>query len=227
MHRLVPLVLVLLTAASGFAAPFETVLKTANTTDKYLFYLHGAILEETGKNGVSPRYGPYLYDNIVKEYEDRGLVVIEEVRGRVNPYRYADRIIGQIRRLKAAGVPPDNITVAGFSKGGHIALLIASSLGDPAVGFVIMAGCGHGQGGYLFDQFLKRKRGARLKGRLYSIYAGSDMVAGSCRQATAQSSGKGLTFRETRIKSNKGHGLFYQPRPEWIQPTAIFAKGGR
>jgi len=127
----------------------------------------------------------------------------------------------------AAGVPAGNITVAGFSKGGYIALLVASSLADPGVGYVIMAGCGKGSAAYTFQQFLKKKRGARLKGRIYSIYATSDLEAGSCRPAVEQSSGEGLQFGEIRLKSNKGHGVFYQPRPEWVEPVAIFAKGGR
>ncbi len=90
-----------------------------------------------------------------------------------------------------------------------------------------MAGCGIGKKTFVFDQFLKKKRGARLKGRIFSIYASSDMAAGSCRPAIKQSDGNGLTFRETRVKTGKGHGFFYQPRPSWVEPVAIFAKGGR
>ncbi|MBI9081400.1 MAG: hypothetical protein JEY79_16865 [Pseudodesulfovibrio sp.] len=217
----------LLAAPSAHAISFEKAIKNVNQQDKYFFYLHGAIMEKKGKNAVSDRYGSYLYDHIIEHFEDRGLIVIEEVRGPVNPNKYASKIVMQVRRLMAAGVPAGNICVTGFSKGGYITLLVASSLGNPGVGYVIMAGCGRGKCGYVFDQFLKKKRGARLRGRILSIYAGSDMDAGSCRQAFEQAPDDGFSFKELRIKTGKGHGLFYQPRPEWVAPVAIWAKGGR
>jgi len=217
----------LLSAPTAQAISFDKAMKKVSPQAKYLFYLHGDIMEKEGKNAVSARYGPYLYDRIIEHFEDRGLIVIEEVRGPVNPNKYASRIVMQVRRLMAAGVPAGNICVAGFSKGGYITLLVASSLGDPGVAYVVMAGCGKGKSAYAFDQFLKKKRGARLKGRLFSIFAGSDLDAGSCRPAFEQAPGDGFVFRETRIKTGKGHGLFYQPRPEWVAPVAIWAKGGR
>jgi len=221
------LILALLFPAAAGAISFDEAIRNPDPTGKYLFYLHGAIMEKQGKNATSKRYGVYMYDRIIKHFEDRDLIVIDEVRGKTNPHKYSSKIVEQIHRLMAAGIPPGNITVSGFSKGGHIALLIASSLRQPDVGFVIMAGCGKGITARSFNQFLKAKRGARLKGRIYSIYASSDLEAGSCRDAIAQSSGEGLQFRENRVKTGKGHGLFYQPRPEWIDPTAIFARGGR
>lgn len=207
------------------AISFDDAMKKVDPNARYLFYLHGAIVEKQGKNASSPRYGAYQYDDIVEHFEDRGLVVIEEVRTPVNHHKYAGRIAKQVQRLKAAGVPSSHITISGFSKGGYIALLLASSMGDPNLGYVIMAGCGKGKYAFGFEQFLKKKRGARLKGRIFSIYASSDMDAGSCRPAAEQSSGSGLTFKERRLKSGKGHGLFYQPRPEWITPVAFFALG--
>lgn len=227
MYRVITFLVALLIATNAPAMPFAEALKQVDPKAKYLFYLHGAIVETQGKKASNKRYGVYRYDSIVEHFEDRGLTVIEEVRSKVNPHKYASKITMQVRQLLAAGVPARNITVSGFSKGGYITLLVASSLGNPDVGYVIMAGCGSGERAFIFDQFLKKKRGARLKGRIYSIYASSDMEAGSCRPAIEQSNGNGLTFRENRIKTSKGHGLFYQPRPDWIEPTAIFAKGGR
>jgi len=209
------------------AAGFDAALREATPTKKYLLYLHDENVETQGKNASSTRYGVYAYDRIINHFEDRGLTVIEELRPKVDATQYAAKISMRIRQLKAAGVPSSNITVAGFSKGGFIALLVASSLNDPGVGYVVMAGCGSNAKGFAFDQFLKRKRGSRLTGRILSLYASSDIEAGSCRPAIEQASGKGLQFREQRIKTGKGHGLFYQPRPDWIEPTAIFAKGGR
>ncbi len=214
-------------AATAGAMPFGKAIKKVEPIEQYFFYLHGAIMETQGKGASSPRYGVYLYDRIIEHFEDRDFIVIDEVRSKTNPNKYASKITMQIRQLLAAGVPAKNITVMGFSKGGYIALLVASSLGSSDVNYVVLAGCGKGEKAFAFEQFLKKKRGARLKGRILSIYATGDLVAGSCRDAIAQSSGEGLTFKETRIKSGKGHGLFYQPRPEWIEPSTRFAKGGR
>ncbi len=231
MHRpatvFILIITLLLSASSAMSMPFEEAIKNPDPNEKYFFYLHGDIVETQGKDASSKRYGLYLYDRIITHFEDRGLIVIDEVRGTVNPNKYASKITLQVRKLMATGVPPQSITVAGFSKGGYIALLVASSLGQPEVGYAIMAGCGKGLAATPFNQFLKKKRGARLKGRIYSVFASSDLEAGSCRPAVVQSSGEGIRFSETRIKSGKGHGLFYQPRPEWVEPVAIFAKGGR
>jgi len=217
----------LLAVPSAQAISFDEAIKKVDRSGKYFFYLHGDIVEKEGKNATSDRYGVYLYDRIVEHFEDRGLIVIEEVRGQVEATEYASRIVLQVRRLMAAGVPAANICVAGFSKGGYITLLVASSVNNPDVAYVVMAGCGRGKNARDFEQFLKKKRGARLMGRLLSLYAGSDLEAGSCRPAFEQSSGNGFTFKEIHMKTNKGHGLLYQPRPEWVNPAAIWAKGGR
>jgi predicted esterase len=216
---------VLTSAAPARAISFKEALAAPDSRARYLIYLHGARVETQGKGAVSPRYGTYDHDGIVAAFEERDLVVIDEIRTQTNANRSAAAVTSQVRALMRAGVPPVNITVAGFSKGGYIALLVASSLGNQAVGYVIMAGCGKGRDAFAFDQFLGRNRGARLKGRMLSIYATSDMEAGSCQAAVAQAAGAGLVFREIRIHSGKGHGLFYQPRPEWITPVARWARG--
>lgn len=229
LHRYVPILItawVLLCATGAGAISFEEAIMHPNPQAKYLFYMHGAILEEQGKSAESPRYGTYQYDSIVKHFEDRGLTVIEEVRPKTRPPQYASKIVMQVRRLMAAGVPAGHITVSGFSKGGHMTLLVASSLGEPGVRYVVMAGCGKGTVGRSYTTFLKHKRGARLQGQLLSIYASSDLDAQSCAEAAKQA-GNGFLFKEIRIKSNKGHGLFYAPLPQWVNPVAQFALGGR
>lgn len=215
----------LLCTHTAQAISFDQAIKAVDPQKKYLFYLHGAILEDPDKGGTSPRYGVYAYDSIIEHFEDRDLIVIEEIRSKTSPRQYAAVIVQRVRRLMAAGIPPHNITVSGFSKGGHIALLVASSLGNPNVRYVLMAGCGRGGAQASYQQFLKRKRGMRLTGNILSIYAGSDMDAGSCREAIDQAQDNSLRFREIRLRSSKGHGMFYQPRPQWIDLTARFARG--
>jgi len=222
------LTIALVAAASpATAISFKEALRTADPAAKYLFYIHGAIIETQGKHAVSERYGTYEYDEIIKHFDERGLTVIDEVRGATQPTDYAAKTVTRIRKLVAAGVPPGNICVAGFSKGGFITMLVASSLGLADVAYVNMAGCGRGRAATAYESFVKRKRGARLKGRMFSIYAGSDLEAGSCKDAADQAPKDGFTFRELRLRSDKGHGIFYQPRPEWIEPSASWARGGQ
>jgi hypothetical protein len=220
-------IILLLVACTAQAISFEQAISNVDQQTKYFFYLHGGMLETEKESGSSKQYGPYLHAQIIKHFEDRGLVVIEETAGPINPTTYASKVVLQVRRMMAAGVPPGNICVAGFSKGGFITLLVASSLNDPNVSYVVLAGCGTGKSSRPFKQFIKKKRGARLLGRMLSIYSGSDLEAGSCKSASDQAAGNGFIFKEIRLKSNKGHGIFYQPRPEWVNPAAIWAKGGR
>lgn len=234
--HLVPCIIVLVMLAllvipvSAKAISFEEALKDVDPSGKYFFYLHGAIVETEGKNAVDKRYGTYRYDSIVEHFEARGLIVIEEVRKKVKPMKYASKVSMQVRRLMAAGVPPSNICVAGFSKGGFITLLMASSLNESDLAYVIMAGCGRGKTARSFDRFLSKGKGSRLRGRILSIYAGNDLDAGSCQpainQSMAQQFGNALVFKELRIRSTKGHGLFFQPLPEWVNPAAAWALGG-
>ena len=46
---------------------------------RYLYYLHGKIIEDFGPDGVSPRFGPYDYTGILRAFERAGLSVVSEV----------------------------------------------------------------------------------------------------------------------------------------------------
>src|SRR5206468_510790 len=83
-----------------------------------LSFLHGRIVQEQGRRAVSPDYGPYEYDAILRGLASAGFVVISEVRPRgTEAPVYADRVVGQVRRLLDAGVPSRQITVLGASMG--------------------------------------------------------------------------------------------------------------
>jgi hypothetical protein len=224
LWRVVVLVCVVSGAAvPGWAMTFEQAMAGVDVRGRYLFYLHDPAALAVP---VSPSYGEYRRHDIVARFEDRGLTVIDDAPDPANASRSAAAVVTRVRALMRAGVPAGNITVAGFSGGGHVALLVSSSLGDPRVGYVILAGCGTGRDGFAFGQFLKMNRGARLRGRMLSVLAAGDMAAGSCRAAAEQASGGGLVFEELRIRSGLGHGLFYRPLPEWVAPVAAWAMGG-
>lgn len=181
----------------------------------YLFYMHGREVE-TG--ALNPQAGVYDYDGILAAFARRGFVVIGEHRGpdtRVG--RYARKVADQVHALIAAGVPARNITVAGHSKGGAIALNVASRLRQRQLNYVILAGCiasGNGPlGGGGLARFVAT-RASKLRGRILSVYDSADTMAGSCR--TAFAAAPDAVTRETVLHTGRGHWLFYQPGPVWM-----------
>ncbi len=114
---------------------------TIDPSSKFLFFLHGMFSEIYGPDGIHPLYGAYDYYGILRAFEDREFTVISEVRQRgTNPYKYAGKVARQVRTLLSNNVSPEQITVAGFSKGGFVALYAAEKLKNPKVNFVVIAG---------------------------------------------------------------------------------------
>jgi len=184
---------------------------------KYLFYMHGRAIEEGG-----PRAKSYRYSSTLEELAKRGFVVIGEERSPVRNDVYADKVAGQVRKLLAAGVPAKNITVAGHSKGGLIAMLVMSNLANTDVAYVNFAGCIKGVSesqGYL--KFAEH-RAPRARGQLLSAYDRSDEVAGSCKQALDRM--KGAVVVERVLDIGGGHELFYSPKAQWLDVLQSWAE---
>lgn len=183
---------------------------TIGTDRTYLFYLHGAIVESRGIRPVSPEFGVYEYEEILDALAAGGFVVISEPRPRgTDGEEYAAKLVGQIEELLAAGVPAHRISVVGFSKGGGIALLASSLLGNEDVRFVFLAACA---------SWIRERPELILRGRILSIYEESDPVGRSCK-ALLVDSDVGPEFRELKLQLGERHGAFYRPRPEWLDPV--------
>jgi hypothetical protein len=200
---------------------FEDVPAAPDPNRRYVFYLHGRILEVQGRNARSPDFGRYEYDGILRALAGRGLLVISEVRRGDAGLAFVEHVAAQVRRLKAAGVPSRRIGVVGASKGGHLALMVAAELGDPDISYVILAGCGPSTVGL----------GPRLRGRVLSIHDDPDRFSPSCRE-TFDAARRLTASRETVLRLGLDHGLVYRPRPEWVDPavewlTATDASGQR
>ena len=182
---------------------------------RYLYYLHGKIIEDMGPAGVSPRFGVYDYAGIIRAFDRAGLTVISEVRPRgTDPSAYADRIVAQIRDKLAAGVPPRNITVVGASKGAVIAMLASSRLRVGGIRYVFLANC---------NDWMERTFAPRFTGDVLSIYEVSDDIGRSCRPIARRSPALGR-FEEIRLNTGLGHGIVYRPLAAWIGPTAAWAR---
>jgi hypothetical protein len=199
---------------TGYAFP-----ATIDPAGHYLFYLHGKIIEDQGLPAVSPEYGTYDYPAILEKLGSYGLVVISELRAKnTDGQAYAKRIAGQVTQLLNSGVPAGNITVAGASKGGAIAILASSLLANDALNYVLLAACDPAS-----QQELK-KNDIHLYGNILSIYDSADQVAGSCQELFAFSTGKGLSkHAEIVLQVGSGHGMLYKPLDGWIMPLLRWA----
>ncbi len=202
---------------------FEQVLKHPDPAQRYLIFLHGKNLEKTQEPQKQSPYGEYDLDGMIRFFEDQDLTVISQRRMRVEPHQYASRLVSNIRRLLRRGVPAPHVTVAGFGRGGYIALLTASSLADPRINYVLLAACGRNRNSRDYEYFLRRKRGVRLRGRILSVFDAGDLEAGSCKGAFAQA-GNRITSQEFRLKSGQGHAVFYKTHPAWMLQVVQWAK---
>jgi hypothetical protein len=176
---------------------------------RYLIYLHGRIIEEQGPRPTDERFGVYEYQQILDSLAASGAQVIAEQRPRGTDFRqFGSHVAEQVRRLFAAGVPPERIAVVGFSKGGAIAMIASALLQDARVTYVFLAPCG---------DWVKGRGDVDVRGRILSIYEASDELGTSCEPLFAQASAPG-EHREIRIDTGAGHGAFYRPGHEWLGP---------
>jgi len=182
----------------------------------YAIYLHGKIIEDQGLTAEHPEFGKYEYQARLAYLADAGVNVISAVRtAGTDPTEYASLVAQQVLNMQAAGVPAENISVIGFSKGAGIAILVSSQLIDQNVNYVILAICGD----WLSDQ-----PQISLNGRVLSIYEQSDELGGSCRLLAERSEGA-TDFHELSFNTGLGHGAFYRASPDWLGPTLAWISG--
>lgn len=193
---------------------FADVPETINPTARYLIYLHGAIIERAGVRPTHPRFGIYEYRKILEVFADRGFVVISEARPEgTDGMLYAATVADHVRELLSAGVPPDQITIVGFSKGGGIAIAASSMLANDDLNFVFMAAC---------NPWLDSRPEIVAKGRLLSLREATDELGGSCEGLFERSPSQN-DHQEVLLELGGGHGAFYRPQPEWVDPVVAWA----
>lgn len=187
----------------------------AQDSTRYVFYLHGRIVEEGGRRPVSPEYGVYEYDAILDSLRSAGFAVLSEQRPPgVGLQVFVDRVVRQVDSLLQDGVAPERITVMGFSRGAAMALLASSRLANPRLNFVFMAGCGD----WIFGM-----PEVRLTGRMLSLYEESDTLGVSCGPLF-RNIGAGSERAEMQLRLGLGHGTFFRPRREWLAPALAWAR---
>jgi hypothetical protein len=187
---------------------------------RYMFYLHGKIIEDLGLPAVSPDFGEYEYAAILKALEGHGFLVISEQRPNdTDGDAYARRVVRQIEALLEAGVPAGNITVVGASKGGYIAARVSFLLDEPALNHVLIGTC-HPD---TVEQW--KGDGMRFHGNVLTIRDAADLeYSGSCEDLFLMSKGKGLgRHAEIVLQLGLGHGILFKPLDAWVLPTVRWA----
>jgi hypothetical protein len=187
---------------------------------RYLFYLHGKIIEDLGLPAISPDYGEYEYAAILEKLASYGFTVISEQRPKnADGIKYAERFAGQVTDLLKAGVPAGNITIVGASKGAAIAIYVSHILENEAVNFVLLGACPPDEVA-LFVQ-----NNIFLAGNILAIYDFADKYAGSCEELFGFSADKGLArHHEIVLQIGTGHGILYKPLDEWLIPVVEWAR---
>jgi hypothetical protein len=203
---------------SGFAFP-----SNMDPSARYLFYLHGKIIEDQGLPAISPEYGEYRYVEILEALQSYGFVVISEQRPRgTDAEEYARRVAAQVADLLDSGVPAGSITVVGASKGAAIAMIVSDLVADADVNYVLLGACNAGTISELMQQ------GVALSGNVLAISDSSDEYAGSCEDLFAISEGHGLArHAEVVLQVGTGHGILYEPLADWVLPTVQWARQER
>src|SRR6185369_11566092 len=207
MNRLVASVVIvcslfgLFTLIMGTAAaagdPSYAMPVAVNPAANYLFFHHNYYVETKGTDGDCKYY------DILKAFSAKGYTVISEIRPKdVSVVEYGKKAASDVRKLLAAGVPPEKITIAGHSKGGVIVLQVAAQLDNPKISYAVLAGCGiKGQAKGYPDL-------GKLKGNFLSLYAASVKVAASCGPEFLQAR-EGFTGKEIALDNPAGHQLFF------------------
>ncbi len=194
---------------AGQGGVYQALPEVLDPEARFIIYLHGRIIEDEGRHPTHPTWGVYEYQRILEALAADGRVVISEQRRPATDMDvYAGLVVDQVRRLLAAGVAPERVSVVGFSKGGGIAMRASALLQHARVNFVFLAACGSGD----FSNWP-----IEVWGRILSIYETSDDAGRSCAELFAKSHQTGARA-EVEVNTGEGHGAFYRPRSEWLTP---------
>jgi hypothetical protein len=180
---------------------------------KYIYYLHGRIIEIQGKNAVSEVYGKYEFDSIVNALRDSNTEVIAEIRTEnVDYLQYANKISKEIDSLIKLGIKSKDITVIGASKGAIIASTISSINTNP-INYIFLAGN---------NDYQEENNDWKFHGQILCFYDDSDTIAGKNYDYWKNKPNYTTAFEQIKIDKKLGHGFLYKPYKEWIEPTKKF-----
>lgn len=196
---------------SVFGQQTSVLPKNISISKKYLFYLHGAIVQEMGIEAVSEDFGRYEYIDILEAFTKRGFQVISEVRPKgTDVVRYAEKVSSQIDTLLKKGVKPQNIVVVGASQGAYIAIETSHIIKQSEVKYAILALCNE------YNVTLYSKYQHELCGNFLSIYEESDQKKSCDQLLNIPTCNTG--YQEIKLTMGNSHGFIFKPYKEWIDP---------
>lgn len=182
--------------------------ETNNTA--HIFYIHGRIIEQQGKNAFSEAFGRYELDSIISALKfDKSIVHYEVRKENVEPKEYAIKISKQVDSLIQSGTTPTNITVIGASKGAIIASNVSSFNLNP-INYVFLAGN---------NEYQEMNNNWKFHGQVLCIYDLSDSIAGKNYDYWKSNENFTTKFEQLELKTNRGHGFLYKPLDAWVIPT--------
>jgi hypothetical protein len=183
-----------------------------HASERYVIYSHGLIVEGTDLRPISPRFGQYDFPGIKQAlFNGGGFNLIAHQRPKNTDFNtYVETLKSWVHRLVKAGVAPSRISLVGFSRGGQLTAVASSDLASVGINTALLAICQNGD----FDRDPPGPH-LSLGGNLLTIYETSDQL-GSCKKLAARS--HLASFKEVAISTGKGHGAFFQPRKEWLEP---------
>jgi pimeloyl-ACP methyl ester carboxylesterase len=191
---------------------------TVDTSQTYLFYLHGGVVQDQGIHAVSEYYGKYEYLAILDSLRSRGFQVISEARPKGTEVEdYAAKIAGQVDSLLEKGVSPRKIVIVGASLGAYMALEAAHRLQNSNVSYVLIGLCSE----YAVSRYLSY--GNNLYGNFLSIFERSDSKA-SCREIFKDKPAE-TRFHEIELNMGIDHAFLFKPYDEWVIPMVEWIEG--
>jgi hypothetical protein len=181
----------------------------------HIYYLHGKIIEEQGRNAVSEKFGRYELDEILNQLNINNSIVHCEIRAKDTDVKlYANKISSEIDSLINLGISPKNITIIGASKGAVIAMNI-SDINTYNINYVFLAGN---------NDYQEKNNDWKFHGQILCFYDISDDIAGKNYNNWKEKPNYSTKFEQIEIKTNLGHGFLYKPLKEWINPTKEWIK---
>jgi hypothetical protein len=183
---------------------------TQENNEKHIFYIHGRIIEQQGKNAISEKFGKYEFDSIISAIEVENSIVHYEIRKKnVEPRNYANKVSKQIDSLIKSGIKPIDITVIGASKGAIIASNI-SDINESQINYVFLAGN---------NEYQENNNEWKFHGQVLCIYDLSDGIAGKNYSHWKNKENFTTKFEQLEIETNLGHGFLYKPLRVWTEPA--------
>jgi hypothetical protein len=177
---------------------------------RQIFYIHGRIIEQQGKDAYSEEFGKYEFDSIISALQfDKSIVHYEVRKENVEPKEYAVKISKQIDSLIHSGFKPTNITVIGASKGAIIASNV-SDLNSNPINYVFLAGN---------NEYQEMNNNWKFHGQVLCIYDLSDGIAGKNYDYWKNNGNYATKFEQLELKTDLGHGFLYKPLIAWLEPT--------